>query len=1559
MPVDDSCRRGGRGAGAMARRAWACRRAASWTRVAPLVAVIGMGLAARPSLAKGELYVKKDSLQQTMLDVRARLRDWQAAQLGAWRAVKASPWHGVTLGGQKLDGADLSKPGAPPASAAKTALPQWNPWSGDGSGGFFSVEALPADFLATTIQAERPVTLTLELSRYEWFGGFAYRPQPSGAGVQASDALVWLNGRQVELRNKLEGYQRVPVAKRRGWHERYAWHDAVLVDLALQRGENRLVVTLHKPPRMRWFNSVRLVPRPAPALWPMIENDFPRSGNRLLEQVAAQWFDAESGWFAQVGSVQLERQFLEDLTKKLGADGEAVRRRLDELVKAQAAPSDARCLDLCVAAAELHAALGQADALRAAVEELRAAYGQGYPGERLLGRIADLRGRLLVADRLDPAHDQTRRLLAEMDGLKREALVASNPLLAGKKLLLVKRYSYDSDHYYDEHNSGISRFGGGLYTLSLGDGAVAEIAPQLRAGVVDRYDLSFDGRRIVFGYKPPKPEGFRLFEIGVDGRGLRQLTFPPGDESQRIATYSMISRDDLQKNPARYGHWTDDKHPCYLPDGRIVFTSTRIGRFEEYHNPPSRSLWAMNPDGSDLRPLTHTIIFDNEPEVLADGRIVFIRSDNFFDRGKVETLLHAVHPDGSEGYTEFGLDNGPEYGGRLRAYLCGSPAPLADGRLAFLSGPGITVGRLGYPAGNLQHFSVAAGDVAALPDGRLLCTTAVSVPREIRQGREKKTIQELRYEKIAVLDPDSQPPALTVLYQSSGQALHSPVYLGARPRPPRLATKVHADRERDPQATGVLFCQNARFTQQTTAGWPHVRAIRVLAGTGLTVRSSHSYIVHAGSQVTELGTVPLAPDGSFAVEVPADTPIALQAVDAEGRSELNEMSWIYVRPGEQRGCIGCHHDRQAAPLLQGGLPLALRTRPLKLLRGGQSHQFRGNNAAVTGLMELQFDRYREVAGINRYEGDGAAHLTVPVSKQVGPPAPRIVPTGADQVAVLVAQLSGDDLPSRISAAQRLALYRDPVAAPALAECLAGSPRELRVAAALALAVCGTRDSVPPLLDVLTDRDPLVAQAAAVALENLTGHAEEFNAFVPEARDRRAEDWRQWIADHPWERIERELVTRLDDPDRDAVRRAAAALGHTGSQSACAPLRRCVQTHRDTNPYPEWKKAHQVDGTRFNSLSEANPRTLQAVTRSLGYLRDADAVPLLAETLSQHDHPDTGNLFLAEAAVEALGRIGTPEAEAALVEACAALDDYPKYTLWYGDHPALMACHASPVHYFLVEALDRIGSTRAQGILPHLIRSLPVDQDRALLLGNDDCEVLTGRVIRRQGAEAAVAETCLAVLGDEQAARDAAIEQAISATHRCWGGHPGPEIRAAQVLSLACRNADYAPRIFAAFDRYRAQPVAIERVFDKGIPVVQELPLRHWVCFYLARALGNLADPESAELLVAVLEQSPPEAATGHPDPLGPGVLFLHNDLTPCWRAAVAWALGRIGDRRAVPVLLAVVGNLQNAPDTRHTAAEALARIADPASAGAIAALADGYPEESTRRALVEAWTRCR
>ncbi len=1049
-------------------------------------------------------------------------------------------------------------------------------------------------------------------------------------------------------------------------------------------------------------------------------------------------------------------------------------------------------------------------------------------------------------------------------------------------------------------------------------------------GALGSPSVSFDGASVLVSMALNDEPFFHIYRVPADGGPPRRLTTGP----------------------------FHDIDPAELPDGRIVFTSTRIGTFEEYHNPPSRALFVMDGDGGQVRPLTHTIIFDNEPEVLADGRIIFIRSDNFFDRGKVETILHAIHPDGTNGTTEFGLHVGPEYGGRLRAFVCGSPAPMPDGRVAFLSSAGITVGHLGARSVSLEHFRMAAGDVAALPDGRLLATIGNTVPVELVSGGKKRVVQEFGYRRIGVIDPNTRPPQAVIIHETAEGELHSPVFLGARTRPPVIAEKVDPATDDRVDTTGVFYCQNVRYTKNTRAGWPHVRAVRVIAGKGLTTRSSHSYIVHAGNETIELGTVPLAPDGSFAVEVPANTPIAFQAVDAEGRSELNEMSWISVRPGERRGCVGCHNPRRAAPSGSGYTPLALRTEPLKLLGQGDPHRFRGNNAAVTGLMELQFDRYREVAGINRH-----GEVDDPLA------------TGAQEVDALIRQLRGDDgepsdddedededededvTAARISAAQRLAIFRDPTAAPALAECLQHGSREVRVAAAMALAVCGTRASVPTLLDALTDYDPLVGCAAAIAIENLTGHAEPFDAFGTEAaRERQAASWSEWFAGTSWVAIERDLIARLDSGDRDVARRAAVALGHVGSAAVRPALRSYVTREREVNPFPAWRSGgrHRGDGARFDSLDAVNPRTLQAATRSLGYVRDEASVVMLAETIDRNDVAETANLFLAEAAVEALGRIGTPAAEDALVRAFAGLEDYPRYTYWYGDHEALMACHASPVHYFIIEALDAMGSTRAGGIVPHLIRSVPTDPDRALLLPSDDYETLTGRVIRRCGLEAQVVETCLAILGDKNATKAPKIEAAIRLTHRAWGGDPGPENRAAQTLSLVCRDREYEPRIRAAFERYSRQPTTIPRVFDKGIPVVLELPKKHWVCFYVARALGNLADERSTDTLIAAVRDEPTEAATGRPDPLGPGVLFLHNDLTPCWRAAAAWALGEIGSRRAVRPLLDVVADLENAVDTRHAAASALKRIADRSSLEPIRALAAEYPEVSTRRALLEA-----
>ena len=68
-----------------------------------------------------------------------------------------------------------------------------------------------------------------------------------------------------------------------------------------------------------------------------------------------------------------------------------------------------------------------------------------------------------------------------------------------------------------------------------------------------------------------------------------------------------------------------------------------------------------------------------------------------------------------------------------------------------------------------------------------------------------------------------------------------------------------------------------------------------------------------------LGYAPIEPDGSFKLTVPADTPIGLAVVDAEGRAFQTHTNWIQVRPGERRTCDGCHSPRRGGAINSGAV----------------------------------------------------------------------------------------------------------------------------------------------------------------------------------------------------------------------------------------------------------------------------------------------------------------------------------------------------------------------------------------------------------------------------------------------------------------------------------------------------------------------------------------------------------------------------------------------------------------------------------------------------------------
>jgi len=1053
--------------------------------------------------------------------------------------------------------------------------------------------------------------------------------------------------------------------------------------------------------------------------------------------------------------------------------------------------------------------------------------------------------------------------------------VAQNVEVSNPEALNIFRIG-ETRAYFENDIPSPAALGRALYALvpAAQDGELI-LLHDAGDGVLGSPSVSFDGGSVYFAMAPSGDAFFHVYRVDADGASLTALTRGP----------------------------FHDYDPQPLPDGRIVFSSTRIGSRDEYHGNVASCLFVVNADGSDIRPLTHHIVGDREPRVAADGGLVFIRSDNFLQRAKVETRIHRTRLDGTGGAVVLGAErgtigydqlSGAEHNSAwLREFGAGSPAPLPDGRVAAITHLGLVVAG----AGRITRVPVtpAPYDIAPLPDGRLLCT----LPQRDGAG---------------VIELGSGEVTRAFAFDD----LHSVTYLGRRSEPPAMAVTV-ADVDRL-DATGFLLCQNVLRTKQSSVDTSRIQAVRVYEGRPLTTRSVGHHLVHIGVEAVELGTVPLAPDGSFYVEVPADRPLALQAVDAEGRSVVNELTWIYVRPGERRTCVGCHEPRLRAPEAAGSA-LAVHSEPLALLGQGRAHRYRGNNPANGGVLNLQLDRFREVASIDLYSEPGLA----------SEPSTAVPTSGrSEEVERLCAELASDQTELRISAARRLSIFRDRASTGPLSAALGDSDAQVRCAAALALSACGTHAAVPMLLAALADEHPLVAQAAAVALEHLTANELGFDAFA-EDRQAAVRVWEQWFEAHDWAEIEAKLAASVLGDDPRATHRAIEALGHGSGPTGREALRSYLARR--------WPAGEL--------------RTVQAAMRALGHLRDPSAVPLLVDILQQSAHAEppaspqlhelgwTGrHVHLAATAAEALGWIGTPTAESALIDAVAELRDFWIYTFQTGDHDWLRGCHASTVHFRIIEALDAMGSRRLAPLVPDVLRSVPIDADRGLLLENDSYEVLVARVVRGAGRTVEVVETALRELGDPDAASTADLVAAVTSSPPATEVKPeSRETRAAQLLSVMNLDARHARSIGAALSRYRAMPSS---------------RTRESVCFYLCRALGKIADPGSADLLLTILRDDPTEASFGLHDPPS---AFIYRARPPFYRAAAAAALGRIGDSRATPTLVAVVSDFDNAISVRHAAAAALGSVGDHSTLPELRELAEKYPEVITRRALLESCRR--
>jgi hypothetical protein len=469
-------------------------------------------------------------------------------------------------------------------------------------------------------------------------------------------------------------------------------------------------------------------------------------------------------------------------------------------------------------------------------------------------------------------------------------------------LLFVKRHSYQGIHIYDTFYKWPPG-GGGIYVLenpsaprdqwSIRPVIDAATPGTLGGGVYTHPEISWDGQRLLFCYKD-EPQGCtKIYEIGVDGTGLRKVSDP----------------SDLESCNNGGGPGMHDLAPSYLPDGRIVFLSTRPAGLVPCNNTGVAILHVMNADGSDI----HTISVNSEnefdPSIMPDGRVLFGRWEYVDKNALTMQALWSVHPDGSEETAVFAnnmvlpeaiLDARPVPGCGLIAVTLAKHNAPPRGSIAYLDP---SKGKNGTEAlFNFEHHDQPDHDRGDSCEPYPLNRDTVIFSGRSRGDRNAIEMMDRQGNRMVVLsDPDI--------------ALHAPMLVKARPLPAVIPERV--DRSKKTGAFLVLdVYEGLDGINRGEAKWLRVieETSRVSASPGTPNPFNQTFLVSASlSFSTKIyhGLTPVDEDGSVYFNAPSGRALYFQVLDKDKRLIQSMRTFIQAAPGTTRSCIGCHEPKSS------------------------------------------------------------------------------------------------------------------------------------------------------------------------------------------------------------------------------------------------------------------------------------------------------------------------------------------------------------------------------------------------------------------------------------------------------------------------------------------------------------------------------------------------------------------------------------------------------------------------------------------------------------------------
>lgn len=538
----------------------------------------------------------------------------------------------------------------------------------------------------------------------------------------------------------------------------------------------------------------------------------------------------------------------------------------------------------------------------------------------------------------------------------RRAMALAHPLFPKTPLLFAKHVPGAMSHQLTQVYGYCARPGGGLYILDEPgkSNRTRRLETELPLGNYMHPTVSYDGKTILFAYceTPNSPSLWRdpntmsryyqIYSIQADGSGLKQLTSGPFD------------------------HFA----PMFLPDGDILFCSTRRGGFHRCGSGPCPvyTITKMKADGSMIRPISYHETQEWNPTVASDGRIVYTRWD-YVDRDAVYYQnLWSMRPDGTDvriyygnnTYSPCGIWESKAVPGSSKIMAVGGPhhgvsagsIMLIDNTLGVDGPEPITrvTPEVLYPEAetplplipqlpvvfdfDTQSTNFWNGNHQDRPAERLSSTEEnsrwpVHCFKSPWPLSEKYFLASYSFDKLLGEAGPNIPNQFGIywcdafgtrelLYRDPNIASVWAVPLAEQTAPPVSVSTLPSDEKTD---SGALK-PGRFFVQNVYESWPwkmpegtKIKSLRLVQVLPKTTPNANSPTVGAanaspGKQI--LGTVEVADDGSAFFEVPSKTPFLLQALDEHGRMVEGMRSLIYAQPGETQSCTGCHENRLAA-----------------------------------------------------------------------------------------------------------------------------------------------------------------------------------------------------------------------------------------------------------------------------------------------------------------------------------------------------------------------------------------------------------------------------------------------------------------------------------------------------------------------------------------------------------------------------------------------------------------------------------------------------------------------